>query len=876
MAIDKQTEEILLDVIENDDFSSLKPLLNQGLNIDDKFADGETILHKCFALRKYNITQHLVLLGADIFSNNNLNRTPLHIGARSGFIEGTHLYTLLANNLNQQDHKGRIPLMHAIKFKQMLLVKVLMAKGSDTDLKDNNGYSSLMWAVKYLDPAELKELMENSSDEEIQNQIQECIDNEMKVDVAEETLEQAQQQANPDENADKSEVEENVLPNPIAEMITKPETEEHVAPYSITDHIESLKVKAKEEGFDYEITTLPQEKRVNSDGDIETIESEKVERPDSNIESFTRNVSGEPRPSSSEAHIPEKEEMTIVRGSGESGNPELERQEIQSRPTNGEPDLLEREEVQRVSGKEPELIDNNIQEIKRPEMEVTTQEMEKIQRATTEDTPTSQADPIRRSDSQVTPIKSSEESGEENDLGVMTGKGGTDVIKEESSVVKGLEGDDSADDLWKSESKGGVDSSSNYEVTKLKKAEAKEEETTKRANPLDESDEKDPIYVKKKEINYIRDGYKEEIKDSYGEIKTVDKSIANDELGDIQTTNKQIAEANTAEIKTVDKTVQSDYEVQEKAPEEAQNSHYSRVEGAPVLQSTDDKIEVTERKIETVKEEIKRPEMNVQPIKNDTEEIQRVSSQKTSESEDDFMTVSSKNSKDADEDTVVESNLPTEKADENTSIEGTTEVIENEETIVEDEDTVTEDGEKLTVEEQKVVKQMVDTNQKNKKGQTLCWLAAEKGQSALLKKLIQKGADYEIKDTQGVSPLMAASIKGHTEVVEYLAHKVRNIDEKRRDGQTALTLAIEADQPDAVKALIDNGASSDAKIKGNTLLMHAASMGSGRCIKVLILLGHDPLEKNFRGKTALDIAKSSRKKKAFALLKKIIESRKAS
>jgi ankyrin repeat protein len=172
MAIDKQTEEILLDVIENDDFSSLKPLLNQGLNIDDKFADGETILHKCFALRKYNITQHLVLLGADIFSRNNLNRTPLHIGTRSGFIEGTHLYTLLANDLNQQDHKGRIPLMHAIKFKQMLLVKVLMAKGSDTDLKDNNGYSSLMWAVKYLDPAELKELMENSNDEEIQNQIQ--------------------------------------------------------------------------------------------------------------------------------------------------------------------------------------------------------------------------------------------------------------------------------------------------------------------------------------------------------------------------------------------------------------------------------------------------------------------------------------------------------------------------------------------------------------------------------------------------------------------------------------------------------------------------------------------------------------------------------
>ncbi|EQC45977.1 ankyrin repeat domain-containing protein [Bacteriovorax sp. DB6_IX] len=878
MAIDKQTEEILLDAIENDDFSAIKSLINQDLNIDDKFSDGETILHKCFALRKYTITQHLVLLGADIFSTDKLQRTPLHLGTRSGFIEGTQLYTLLANNLNQQDHKGRIPLMHAIKFKQMLLVKILMAKGSDTDLKDNNGYSSLMWAVKFLDPAELKELMENSDDETIQNQIQECLEQGNELEVCDKTIEQAKEQES-DEN--QSEEVENILPNPIAEMITKPENEEHLAPYSITDHIESLKVKAQEEGFDYEIATLPEDKRVTPEGNIESYQPDEIKKADSDIESFTRSMpSDTTRVEGSSPQAQEAEEIMRVSGSNEPQT-EFERQEIQSRPDASNPELLQREEVMRVSGSNPELLDNEIQQIKRPEMEVNAQEMEKIQRATSEGhTALEETElPTRPSSSvQSNQAESQNRPMAKSDSTTVTGQGGTDHMKEEISRVKGLEGEGSSDDLWKTESQAGTENVSDYEITKLKRSEMTEEEISLERKKAEESAESpDTIYTKKKEINYIRDGYKEEYKDDYGEIRTVDKKIGNDELGDIQTSDKQIGEKGLAEIKTVDKTVQSEYEVQEKTPEQAQSTNYSRLEGAPVQNAQEDKIEITRKEITPQQaEQVKRPEMDVKPLEKE-EDIMRVKSQATeenSENESDLMKVSSLKTEEEKE--TIELTGAKDQSAQHTEISGVTEVQNEDAIVVEDEDAVTEDGEPLTIEEQKVVKQMVDPNLKNKKGQTLCWIAAEKGQTALLKKFIQKGADYEIKDTQGVSPLMIASMKGHTEIVEYLAHKVRNVDEKRRDGQTALTLAIESDRPEAVKALLDNGASSETKIKGNTLLMHAANVGSANCIKVLILLGHDPMEKNFRGKTSLDIAKAARQKRAYALLKKIVDSRQAS
>ena len=878
MAIDKQTEEFLLDAVENDDFESIKSQLKQDLDINAKFPDGETILHKCFATRKYNLTQHLVLLGVDIFSKNSLNRTPLHIGARSGFYEGTLLYTLLANDLNQQDHKGRIPLMHAIKFKQMLLVKILMSKGSNTDLKDNNGYSSLMWAVKHLDPAELKEMMSQSTDEEIQNHIQECIEQGKDVQVSDEIIDQANEQLAEDGAADKPEQEEIVLPNPLAEMITKPENEEHLAPYSITDHIESLKVKAEQEGFSYEMAIKPEfEKKEYPEDDSSSIRGEETSK-DSSVESFSRKTTDEEAISQTVTGDAEpKEEMEIIRGSGANNDQELERQEILSRPESSSPELLEREEVQRVSGKSPEVLESETVKIKRPELDVNSEVMKETERSRSENESDSREINEEQSsltaNNRSTTVADNKETEDESEF--MTGKGSVDHIKEETSVIKSLEGEKRQEEQWSGESKGGVDNTTDYEITKLKRAEAKEEAKQSLEEKLDSSTEQETVYVKKKELNYIKDGYKEEYKDDYGEIRSVDKTITQDAPGEIKSVDKQIAETEYGEIKSADKAVESSYEVQEKAPEENLSTNYSRVEstGDPT-QEASESIKVTKKEVAPLEREEreKRPELNTDTLQK--EEVQRVKSSSPDNVTEESMRVSSTNSENDKENETVKLTSPKELSEEVTEVTGSTENTADEQTIVEGSDTQ-EQEEVLTVEEQKVMTNMVDANQKNKKGQTLSWLAADKGQATLLKKLIQKGADYEIKDTQGVSPLMTAAMKGHTEVVEYLAHKVRNIDEKRRDGQTALTLAIEADQSDVLKALVDNGASSETKIKGSTLLMHAASMGSVKCIKVLILLGHDPKEKNFRGKTSLDIAKASRQKRAYALLKKIIESRKA-
>ena len=82
----------------------------------------------------------------------------------------------------------------------------------------------------------------------------------------------------------------------------------------------------------------------------------------------------------------------------------------------------------------------------------------------------------------------------------------------------------------------------------------------------------------------------------------------------------------------------------------------------------------------------------------------------------------------------------------------------------------------------------------------LSW-AAEAGNKAIVKQLLEKGADPEAKDLNGQTPLFYAV--GNIEVVKLLLEKGANPESKDRYGRTPLSRAVAHGYKEVVKLLME-------------------------------------------------------------------------
>ncbi|KAF5645792.1 ankyrin repeat-containing protein [Fusarium tjaetaba] len=85
-------------------------------------------------------------------------------------------------------------------------------------------------------------------------------------------------------------------------------------------------------------------------------------------------------------------------------------------------------------------------------------------------------------------------------------------------------------------------------------------------------------------------------------------------------------------------------------------------------------------------------------------------------------------------------------------------------------------------------------------GQSL-WQAAEKGNKATVRLLLDGGADAESKDTVGQTPLLWAAKYGNEAVVKLLLDKDANVESKDTSGRTPLSWAAQNRHKAVVKLL---------------------------------------------------------------------------
>ena len=84
---------------------------------------------------------------------------------------------------------------------------------------------------------------------------------------------------------------------------------------------------------------------------------------------------------------------------------------------------------------------------------------------------------------------------------------------------------------------------------------------------------------------------------------------------------------------------------------------------------------------------------------------------------------------------------------------------------------------------------------------------SDDAQLALL--LLQRGADANLPDVEGNTPLMAAIISGNVEIVPLLLKAKSNVNLSNKSGETPLIIAVKNRNPQLARLLLDAGADPD-------------------------------------------------------------------
>jgi ankyrin repeat protein len=134
-----------------------------------------------------------------------------------------------------------------------------------------------------------------------------------------------------------------------------------------------------------------------------------------------------------------------------------------------------------------------------------------------------------------------------------------------------------------------------------------------------------------------------------------------------------------------------------------------------------------------------------------------------------------------------------------------------------------------------------DVNLRQADGATALHWAAYYGDASLALLLLEAGADASAANREGSTPMWLAASQGDAAMISALLDAGADANEKLPLGRRPLMLAARSGRVDAVRELLDHGADPNAKeeARGTTALMQAADQGHADVIALLIEHGAD-------------------------------------
>lgn len=149
-------------------------------------------------------------------------------------------------------------------------------------------------------------------------------------------------------------------------------------------------------------------------------------------------------------------------------------------------------------------------------------------------------------------------------------------------------------------------------------------------------------------------------------------------------------------------------------------------------------------------------------------------------------------------------------------------------------------------------------------------IAAAKGDAEKVHALLITGTSPNLTDPSGRPAICWAALGNHVAVIEELVKAPRIvIDAKDHDGNTALILAAQRGQDDAVAVLIRAKAKVDIDNRdGMTALSLAAQNGNLRIVEMLVKAGADMKIQDRTGRTPLEWAQDNNRQRIVDFLRK--------
>jgi len=158
--------------------------------------------------------------------------------------------------------------------------------------------------------------------------------------------------------------------------------------------------------------------------------------------------------------------------------------------------------------------------------------------------------------------------------------------------------------------------------------------------------------------------------------------------------------------------------------------------------------------------------------------------------------------------------------------------------------------------ETEIVEDLLDkganANSQNEDGVTALSYAADRGHEEIVKKLIIHGANVNARSDIGSTPLINASFMGHLRIVKLLIANGADVNIQSNEGTTALMNAAAHGYKEIVEVLLANGAElNTCEECGLTALWNAISGGYVDIVNILVEHGADINAKANDGTTAL-------------------------
>jgi uncharacterized protein len=171
-----------------------------------------------------------------------------------------------------------------------------------------------------------------------------------------------------------------------------------------------------------------------------------------------------------------------------------------------------------------------------------------------------------------------------------------------------------------------------------------------------------------------------------------------------------------------------------------------------------------------------------------------------------------------------------------------------------------------------LLKRGFDPNTIDPSGRQGLFLALQDGSLKAAEVLLASPkTNVEWRSRKDESPLMIASLKGHTALVKKLIARDADVN---KTGWAPLHYAATAGNLEIMQILLDENAYIDAESPNkSTPLMVAAQYGSTQAVKLLLEAGADPTLRNELGLSAVEFAQRGNRPDAASLISSAIRSR---